>query len=56
MITPIKQKKLQLSDVQKDVKKRLTSFEAHRSKLNALRSKTAVKPKPKSVFGSIFGL
>lgn len=50
------QKKLQLSEIQKDVKKRLKDFDAHRAKLNAMRSNTPNKPKSKSLIGSFLGL
>lgn len=50
------QKKLQLSDIQKDVKKRLKDFDAHRAKLNAMRSNIVNKPKSKSLISSFLGL
>ena len=50
------QKKLQLSDVQKDINKRMKDFESHRAKLNILKNFTAAKPKSKGLIKSFFGL
>lgn len=50
------QKKLQLSDIQKDVNKRLKDFDAHRAKLNSLRNPVAAKPKSKGLIKSFLGL